>query len=159
MSIKLFDSHAHYYDARFRDETTEGADNILAALFASDVSHIINVGTNNQNHPECLAQAMRHEGMYAALGIHPGDCRDYDKSEFDVFREFLLAHRDFKANKIVAIGEIGLDYYWDKEPEVQERQRYWFGRQIDLAKEEGVSHVAITYALQRAVKKLKKFLQ
>lgn len=136
MNMKLFDSHAHYYDERFREETTEGADSILAALFASDLAYVVNVGTNNENNPICLAQAMRHEGMYAAVGIHPSDCRDYDRSEMDRFRRFLEEHRDFKSNKIVAIGEIGLDYYW--EPYDKAHQKYFFREQLALAGELGL---------------------
>ena len=75
--MKLFDSHAHYYDERFTEETDGGADAILSALFSDEVGYIINVGTNNENAEECIAQAAKYEGMYAAVGIHPGDCRHY----------------------------------------------------------------------------------
>ena len=136
MSPKLFDSHAHYYDARFESETEQGADAILAELFSADVGHVINVGTNLENNPKCMAQAARYADMYAAVGIHPGDCAPYKREAMDEFRAFLAEHSDFKKHKIVAIGEIGLDYYW--EPYDKEHQLYFFREQMKLAEEVGL---------------------
>ena len=128
---KLFDSHAHYFDARFADEFENAADSILPELFAGEVEYIVNVGTNNENNPVCLEMAQKYDGMFAAVGIHPEDCRDYGREELDRFEEFLLAHRDFKKEKIVAIGEIGFDYHW--EPYDKEHQRFFFEEQMKLA--------------------------
>ncbi len=136
MSEKLFDSHAHYYDERFKNETEQGADAILSELFAADVGYIVNVGTNNENNPKCLDLAARYEGMYAAVGIHPGDCAAYGREAMDQFRTFLAAHSDFKKHKIVAIGEIGLDYYW--EPYDKEHQKFFFREQMKLAEQTGL---------------------
>ena len=136
MGMKLFDSHAHYFDKRFAAEAEQGAEGVLAEVFAGDVSHIINVGTSLENNEICLAQAKQYDGMYAMVGIHPGDCAPYAKERIAEFREFLLAHRDFKAHKIVAIGEIGLDYYW--EPYDKEHQLYFFREQMKLAEEMGL---------------------
>lgn len=136
MSEKLFDSHAHYYDDRFLNETEQGADALLAELFASDLGYVVNVGTNNENNPKCLDFASRYEGMYAAVGIHPGDCSPYGREAMDDFRAFLAAHSDFEKHKIVAIGEIGLDYYW--EPYDKEHQQFFFREQMKLAEETGL---------------------
>ncbi|MBO4978849.1 MAG: TatD family hydrolase [Clostridia bacterium] len=130
MSHKLFDTHAHYYDARFAKES-EGADVLLAEIFAGDVDTIVNVGTSLENAPICLAMAQKWQGMYAAVGIHPSDCADYAFESLERFAEFLEEHRDFKAEKIVAIGEIGFDYYW--EPYDKEKQRFFFEGQMALA--------------------------
>lgn len=127
---KLFDTHAHYYDSRFAEET-EGADAVLSAVFAGDVDRIVNVGTDLVNSRICLEMAGRYEGMYAAVGIHPSDCRDMDKSAVSDLSRFLEDHRDFSAHKIVAIGEIGLDYYW--EPYDKAHQLYFFREQMKLA--------------------------
>ena len=97
---------------------------------------VINVGTNNENNPVCLEMAKKYEGMYAAVGIHPSDCRDYSREEFGVFEAFLSAHSDFKKEKIVAIGEIGFDYYW--EPYDKEHQRFFFEEQMKLAEKYGL---------------------
>ena len=132
----LFDSHAHYYDERFANETEQGADALLADFFASDVGYIVNVGTNNENNPVCLDYASRYDGMYAAVGIHPSDCAAYGREAMGEFRDFLAAHSDFKKHKIVAIGEIGLDYYW--EPYDKEHQHFFFRAQMKLAEEMGL---------------------
>ena len=128
---KLFDSHSHYFDSRFDEELENGVDSLLSKILSEDVEHIINVGTNNENNPICLEMAQKYPGMYAAGGIHPEDCRDYSREELDRFEEFLLAHRDFKAEKIVAIGEIGFDYHW--KPYDKEHQRFFFEEQMKLA--------------------------
>lgn len=136
MSTVLFDSHAHYYDERFEREAEQGADGILREVFAGGVSHIVNVGTCLENNVKCLEMARRYDGMYAAVGIHPSDCGPYGREAMTAFREFLLAHRDFKKHKIVAIGEIGLDYYW--EPYDKEHQLFFFREQMKLAEETGL---------------------
>ncbi len=135
MSYNLFDSHAHYYDARFKEESV-GADALLEEIFAGDVDRIVNVGTNLENNFVCLAMARKYEGMYAAVGIHPSDCADYEYDALDRFEEFLSAHRDFRADKIVAIGEIGFDYHF--EPFDREKQRFFFEGQMKLAEEHGL---------------------
>ena len=127
---KLFDTHAHYYDSRFWKEA-EGADAILANVFAADVDRIINVGTNIENSRTCLDMASRYAGMYAAVGIHPSDCAELDESAVADFARFLEEHSDFAAHKIVAIGEIGLDYYW--EPYDKAKQAFFFKEQMKLA--------------------------
>ena len=136
MSALLFDSHAHYFDERFEREAEEGADGILKEVFSSGVSHVINVGTCLENNEKCLAQAARYDGMYAAVGIHPSDCAPYSREAMTAFREFLMAHRDFQKHKIVAIGEIGLDYYW--EPYDKEQQHFFFREQMKLAERVGL---------------------
>ena len=133
---KLFDSHAHYFDARFNEEYENGAHSLLPEIFSGDVEYIINVGTNNENNPVCLEMAQRYQGMYAAVGIHPTDCRDYGREEIDRFENFLLSHRDFQKEKIVAIGEIGFDYHW--EPYDKEHQRIFFEEQMKLAEKYGL---------------------
>ncbi len=133
---KLFDSHAHYFDGRFAENFENGADSILPELFAGDVGYIVNVGTSNENNPVCLEMAKKYTGMYAAVGIHPEDCRDYSREELAVFEAFLQKHSDFKMEKIVAIGEIGFDYHW--EPYDKEHQRFFFEEQMKLAEKYGL---------------------
>ena len=102
---RLFDSHAHYFDSRFVEEYEGGADALLPKLFSDNVEYIVNVGTNNENNKICLEMAKKYEKMYAAVGIHPEDCRDYGREELDRFEEFLADHRDFKKEKIVALAD------------------------------------------------------
>ncbi len=128
--MKFFDTHAHYTDARFSEEFPGGSDALLKEVFESGVKYIINAATNIKNSAEVIAQAKKYPGMFAAAGIHPEDCLtlpDID-AEIDALTS-LLANKD--ANKVVAVGEIGLDYYWDKDH--KELQTEYLDRQLGLA--------------------------
>ena len=137
MSAKLFDAHAHYFDARFAAETA-GADAILAALFAGDVGGIVNVGTDLATSKAVAEQAARYPAMYAAVGIHPTDGMRY--GDFDAAVSDLSAligsPEDRRKNKIVALGEIGLDYHYDDTDKA--RQAALFEAQLTLAETLGL---------------------
>lgn len=135
MSYGLFDTHAHYTDKRFETEYEGGAESLLRAVFASGVEKIVNVGTNYENSLEVIEQAAKYEGMYAAVGIHPSDCKDCDDIELEMARLSELLERKDEL-KIVAIGEIGFDYYW--EPVEKELQYEYFYRQMELAERYGL---------------------
>lgn len=126
---RLFDSHAHYIDDRFR-EYPGGVDELLTSLFSGEVGNIINVATNIHDAAPTLAMAARYEGMYAAVGIHPEDAQKSSDLDADLDAlEALIADRE--RNKIVAIGEIGFDYYW--QPVDKEVQARAFESQMKLA--------------------------
>ena len=130
MKYGLFDTHAHYTDKRFETEHEGGAEELLRALFADEVGVIINVATDVDNAIDVIAQAKKYDGMYAAVGIHPTDCKELSDIDAELERlEELLKHKE--ENKIVAIGEIGFDYYW--EPFEKEKQYDYFYRQMQLA--------------------------
>lgn len=136
----IFDTHAHYYDRRFERECEDGPDAILGEIMPMPVAQIVNVGTNPETSRLAVAQAARYAGMYAAVGIHPEDChriKDPDGALADL-RAILGDAGSRKANKIVAIGEIGLDYYWqdyDGIPMDKKREAYFFEAQMKLAEE------------------------
>lgn len=145
--MTIFDSHAHYFDARF-DDPSEGpsADELLNTILASNggiVSHIVNIGTNIDSSRTAVDQAARYAGMYAAVGIHPEDCQQIEgrEAQMSALRALLGCDTPDAAayrleNKIVAIGEIGLDYYerpW--LPVDKERQAWYFEQQLLLAEE------------------------
>jgi TatD DNase family protein len=90
------------------------------------------VGASIESVKTTLALAHEYDFVYAAVGVHPSDIGDLDEESFAWLRE------QTRDERCVAVGEIGLDYYWDKEAAVQERQRYWFSRQLDLAREAGL---------------------
>lgn len=130
----LFDTHAHYNDHRFdagEGAETDGRDAVLTALLADNVRHIVNVGTNLSTNAESIALAEKYPQIYAAAGIHPEDINPSDDMEtvMNALKE-QLAHP-----KVVALGEIGLDYHWD-EPS-REIQKAWLRRQLRLACETG----------------------
>ncbi len=129
----LFDSHAHYFDARFDGQAEDLLEN---GILGKGVRGIVNVGTNPENALRCIEQARAHAGMYAAVGIHPEDCKDMPEdpdAEIAKIRTLLDTPEKRKENKIVALGEIGLVYYW--EPYDPSKQLRYFERQLCLAEE------------------------
>lgn len=124
-----FDSHAHYYDARFDTECTEGVYALLDSLFRSEASGIVNVGTNPETSQKALEMALRYPRMYAAAGLHPTDAQEEKdvSAALSAIEEMLLSGE----KKLVALGEIGLDYHW---PETDKPlQAYVFRRQMEMA--------------------------
>lgn len=126
----IFDSHAHYFDARYERET-EGADSVLREVFANGIGTIINVATNMENVERCLAQTAQYSGMFAAVGIHPEDAQQlgFDPETELPKLEKLLQERE--RHKIVALGEIGFDYHY--EPVQHDLQKVFFDKQMQLA--------------------------
>jgi TatD DNase family protein len=135
----LFDSHAHYFDKRFEFET-EGADKILTAeVFGRGIDGVINVGTNNDNNRRCIDQAAKYQKMYVAVGIHPEDvayCKKSIDEELDELCALFETREIQRQNKIVAIGEIGLDYHYEGFD--KELQQTYFERQLEIAKQYGL---------------------
>ena len=137
---RIFDTHAHYFDKKF-ESVEGGADAILCDLFENqNIAGIVNVGTNLQNACAVIEQAARYEKMYAAVGIHPEDCHFITDPEAALAQlSALLEDAEArKANKIVALGEIGLDYHWQsydngKIPMNKELQAFFFDEQMKLA--------------------------
>lgn len=121
----LFDSHAHYYDEKFGDEGNRHQ--VISDVLSFGVKYVINAGTNPETTRQAISLAEKYDGFYASAGLHPSDI--YDINNIDTaFDEIvsLAAHK-----KVVAIGEIGLDYHWHEDN--KELQKYWFSRQMELA--------------------------
>ena len=133
--MKYFDSHAHYYDARFESEYDGGVDNLIDALLSSSVAGIINVGTSPETCRLAIKGARLHEKMYTALGIHPTDSQYLDIDIKDALSdvEKLVTNPE---NKCVALGEIGLDYHY---PDTDKKcQMKYFTEQMSLAEGLGI---------------------
>ena len=120
----IFDTHAHY-DA---DQFASDREAVLTALPAAGVGLVVDPGCDVASSREAVALAERFDHVYAAVGIHPEDCDGCTDADFDVIRE--LCRRE----KVVAVGEIGLDYYWKENPP-RDFQEQVFRRQIELALE------------------------
>ena len=129
--MKYFDSHAHYYDERFADESPLGANGIIRTHLGADVSGIVNVGTSPETCLLAIEQAKEYEGMYTALGIHPSDCRFLSNIDSEL-SEIEALIKD-KASKCVALGEIGLDYHYPDTD--KEKQHRYLHAQMSLASE------------------------
>lgn len=137
---RIFDSHAHYYDSRFEKEHEGGAVAILREIMPCPVRTIVNVGTNCENSRLAIRQAAEHPGMFAAAGIHPEDCHALSDEDaaFAELRAILGTREERKAAKIVALGEIGLDYHSDcfgPYPLDRAKERRFFDAQLDMAEE------------------------
>ena len=120
----IFESHAQYDDEAFDEDREE----LLESLKENGVGTIINVGASLDSCEKTVNLAEKYDYIYAAVGVHPSDVADLNEENF-AWLEGLT-----KKDKVVAIGEIGLDYYWDKEKEIWENQKYWFKRQMELAR-------------------------
>lgn len=135
----IFDSHAHYFDARFDRESEGGADAILHTVLSKTVKYIVNVGTNPETSRAAVAQAARYAGMFAAVGIHPEDAHALNETAaMEELHGLLGTAETRKRDKIVAIGEIGLDYHagnFGPHPLDKPLEMRVFEAQLSLAEE------------------------
>ena len=120
----LFDTHAHYDGSQFDQDRAE----LLAGLPDRDVSLVVNPGCDIPSSRKAVELSHAWPFLYAAVGYHPENCAPYTPADLDILRE-LAADPE-----VVAIGEIGLDYYWEENPP-RERQQRVFRDQMALAKE------------------------
>ena len=119
----IFDTHSHYDDEVF-DDDREG---LLKGLEEKGVGNVVTVGADIATSQKAIDLAETYEHVYAAIGVHPNEVGGMEEKDIQWLREHS------SEEKVVAIGEIGLDYYW-KEPE-PELQKIWFQEQIALARE------------------------
>jgi len=121
----LADSHAHIDDERFDADREE----VVARALAAGVSLIVNIGADMASSARSVALAEKYPGIYAAVGMHPHDSRDMKETDYRQLEQW-ATHP-----KVVAIGEIGLDYHYDLSP--RPVQKEVFLRQLDLARKTG----------------------
>lgn len=124
----IFESHAHYDDKRFQDDR----DILLSSMPGNGIQFIINVGANIHSIKKSIELSEQYDFIYGAAGVHPSDIDCLNDTAFQWIRE------QCDLPKIVAVGEIGLDYYWEKEFYKQEQQKIWFKRQLNLAREKNL---------------------
>ena len=118
----IFESHAHYDDEAFDTDREE----ILDQCQREGIEYIVNVSASLKTVKSTLALAEKYPFLYAAVGIHPDEVGELNEENFVWLTE------QCRNPKTVAVGEIGLDYYWDKEN--RELQKKWFRAQMELAK-------------------------
>ncbi len=128
MSDMIFETHAHYDDDKFNKDRDE----LLGRLPKEGIGYVVDVGASIASTKMALDLSQQYDFIYAAVGVHPSDIEDLNDETF------AWLSNQTQADKVVAIGEIGLDYYWEKDPEVRDRQKYWFTKQIELAKEKNL---------------------
>ncbi len=119
----IFETHAHYNDKRYDDDR----DQVLMDLPLAGVGRVVNVSASWKDLLDTLELTERYSFVYGAVGIHPDHVGDLNEERMEQIRSF--CYRE----KVVAVGEIGLDYHWDVEP--RKTQKDWFIRQLRLARE------------------------
>jgi len=123
--MRLFDTHAHYYDEKFDADR----DAVLSSLPEKGVERVVCPGCDLPSTRQSLELAEKYPFLYFAAGLHPENLDGCTLDDIEEVRK-LAAHP-----KCVAIGEIGLDYYWVKDPGERQRSRLYFDRQLTLAEE------------------------
>ena len=123
MKPMIFDSHAHYDSQQFDEDREE----LLLSMEANGVGMIVNAGASWDSVTEVVELAQKYPFMYAAVGVHPDEVGALDDERFEYMKT------QCKKDKVVAVGEIGLDYYWDNES--HDVQKKWFIKQLELARE------------------------
>ncbi|MDF2612455.1 MAG: TatD family deoxyribonuclease [Clostridia bacterium] len=118
-----FDSHAHYDDESF----DEDRDELLSGMPQKGVDFIINAAADMASCYKGIELADKYPFIYCSIGVHPHEVKDLEEKHIEELRTLV------KRDKVVAIGEIGLDYYYDLSP--RDDQRKWFKKQLELAKE------------------------
>ncbi len=119
----IFDTHAHYDDMAF----DEDRDDLLAGLPENGIARVVNVGASLASCERTIELMNRYDYIYGAIGIHPSETAELNDKAFEWLKE------QCQLKKCVAVGEIGLDYYWE-EPD-RELQKEWFRRQLNLARD------------------------
>lgn len=120
--MKIFETHAHYDDAAF----SEDRDFLLEQMHREGIEYIVNIGCSMENSNSITGLVKQYDFLYGTVGVHPEDAGSLTESDMEELEELS------KQDKILAIGEIGLDYHYDEPP--KDIQKQWFVRQLDLAK-------------------------
>ncbi len=121
--MKIFETHAHYDDAKFPDR-----DQVLKACHEAGIQYIVNCASDIASCKTTLQMIETYPWVYGAIGVHPHSASEMDEDNLDRLYNYLTS-----SDKVVAVGEIGLDYHYDFSP--RDVQQDWFIEQIELAKE------------------------
>ena len=119
----LFDTHAHYYDTQFDKDRRQ----VIERARQSGVDYILSVSSDVASSVENVTLTQNYDFIYAAVGVHPHNVIDLNNNIMSALTDFA------SYPKVVAIGEIGLDYFYDNSP--REAQKIWFAKQISLARQ------------------------
>lgn len=130
--MKLIDTHSHYNDEKFDNDRDEVIQNITN----SGITTIINAGYGLESSKRAIEIANNYDFMYATVGVSPNDIENLENNYIEQIKEMA------KEQKVIAIGEIGLDYYWNKEN--KETQKEIFIKQVELANQLGLPIVIHT---------------
>lgn len=127
--MEFFDSHSHYNDEKFNEDR----ENIIEETYKDGITKFVCAGYNIQSSLNSLEMSKKYEFIYSICGISPNDIPQSEQELWKDIDEISKIIKQNKNKKLVAIGEIGLDYYWNKEN--KELQKQAFIKQIELANE------------------------
>lgn len=127
--MELFDTHSHYNDEKFDKDREQ----IIKETYEAGITKFICAGYNIESSKKAIELSQKHEFIYSICGISPNDIPQSEQELWKDIEKITKIIKENKTNKLVAIGEIGLDYYWNKEN--KELQTEAFIKQIDLANE------------------------
>lgn len=122
----IIDTHAHYDDEQFDADR----ESLLAQMQDAGIGLIVNAGSTVPSWDKIVKLTKEYPFLYGAIGVHPDEVGALDEEQFARMSALL------DQEKIVALGEIGLDYYWDNES--HDLQKKWFIRQLELAREKNM---------------------
>lgn len=127
--MKIFDTHSHYDDEKF---DALGRDELISRLFSENVVAIVGAGVDIPSSKNQLALSEKYPNFFAAVGFHPSDIPNDIDVDVDIDEAMTELESLLKHPKCVAVGEIGLDYYWESNPP-RETQKSWLRAQLELA--------------------------
>ena len=119
--MEFFDSHAHYNDGHYNEDR----DNLINTMLGDGITRLVCAGYNVASSIEAINIAKKYDHIYATCGISPNDIEDFSEENLKKIEELA------KNEKVVAIGEIGYDYYWNKDK--KDIQKEYFSKQIEIA--------------------------
>lgn len=119
----IFESHAHYDDDAFDKDRHE----LLDGFSDQGIEYVINIGSSIENSRKTIELTKKYPFIYGSIGVHPSETKDLQEDDIAWLKD------KASDDKVLAIGEIGLDYYWDTPD--RDIQQHWFKRQLELAKE------------------------
>ena len=126
----IFETHAHYDDEAFDQDREE----LLSGMEQNGIGRIVNIAADLESCQTTLELGRTYPFVYAALGVHPSGTAQLNEENFAALVSLVRDNSLSRGGKVAAVGEVGLDYYWEDNPD-REIQKKWFARQIEMAKE------------------------
>jgi TatD DNase family protein len=119
----IFESHAHYNDEAFDNDRDE----ILSNMRSNGIEYILNIGADIDSTRKSIELSQKYPYVFAAVGVHPDEVGELNEEKLEWLKE------QCTLDKVAAVGEIGLDYYWNKSE--SDIQKMWFEKQMEIARD------------------------
>lgn len=119
----FFESHAHYDDEAFDNDRVA----LIEKMHNNEIDYIVNIGADIKSSMSSIELSEKYDFIYASIGVHPHETENMKDEDIAILKKYI------NNKKVVAIGEIGLDYYYEYSD--REKQKYWFKKQLEIAKD------------------------